>query len=242
MDIVLVPGLWLNGSTWDRVTATLEAAGHRTRALTLPGMESKDADRTGITLTDHVEAVVAALDAADGPVLLVAHSAGCGIAHAAVDARPDAVVQAVHVGGFPSGDGEMLLEGLEAVDGEVAMPDWVAMGEEANVVDFDADTLAAFYAAAIPVPEGVLTTPVKLSDERRHDVPITAVCPEYRVADLRAWVEGGDGPVELARARSVVYVDLPAGHWPQLTRPDDLARVILEAVPGGTRPGSGAAG
>lgn len=231
MDIVLVPGLWLDGSTWDRVTPTLEAAGHRTRALTLPGMESKEADRTGITLDDHVAAVVEVLDAADGPVLLVAHSAGCGIAHAAVDARPDRVVGQVHVGGFPSGDGEVLLKGLEAVDGEVAMPDWVALGEEANVADLDADALAAFYAAAIPVPEGVLTTPVRLGDERRHDVPITAVCPEYRVADLQGWIEDGDGPVELARAATVRYVDLPAGHWPQLTRPEDLARVILEAVP-----------
>jgi hypothetical protein len=28
----------------------------------------------------------------------------------------------------------------------------------------------------------------------------------------------------------VSYVDLPTGHWPQFTRPDDLARVILDAI------------
>lgn len=229
MEIVLVPGLWLDASTWDQVVPRLEAAGHSTHALTLPGMESQDADRTGVTLADHVAAVVAAIDEAAEPVLLVSHSAGCGIAHCAVDAQPDRVVRHVQIGGFPSAAGEALLGGLEAVDGEVAMPDWAEVGEEANVVDFDGEQLAAFYAAAIPVPEAVITTPVRLTDERRFDVPVTAVCPEYRVKDVRAWVEGGDLP-ELARTREVEYVDLPAGHWPQLTRPADLAAVILASV------------
>ena len=49
MDIVLIPGLWLDGSSWDEVIPSLQQAGHRTHALTLPGMESKDADRTKIT-------------------------------------------------------------------------------------------------------------------------------------------------------------------------------------------------
>lgn len=230
MDIVLVPGLWLNGSTWDAVVPHLERAGHRARALTLPGMASKDTDRTGITLEDHVAAVVEAIDRADGPVLLVGHSAGAGIAHAALDARPDRVARSVQIGGFPSDDGDQLLGGLPAEGGEVPMPDWAEMGEEANVVDFDEASLARFYAEAIPVPEAVVTTPVKLSDERRYDIPVTHVCPEYTSADLRGWMESGDGPTELSRTREVEYVDLPGGHWPQLTQPEALARLILAAA------------
>jgi pimeloyl-ACP methyl ester carboxylesterase len=229
MDIILIPGLWLDGSSWDAVVPTLERAGHRARPLTLPGMESRDADRSGITLADQVAAVVAAIDEADGPVLLVGHSLGSAIGHAAVDARPDRVARAVYVGGFPPADGEALLEGLPAGNGEVAMPDWVEVGEEANISDFDEESLARFYANAIPAPEGVLAGPQRLHDERRYDVPVTAVCPEYTAADLRGWVESGDLP-ELARTRDVEYVDLPGGHWPQLTQPDKLARVILDAA------------
>jgi pimeloyl-ACP methyl ester carboxylesterase len=33
---------------------------------------------------------------------------------------------------------------------------------------------------------------------------------------------------ELARVKQVEYVDLPGGHWPQLTQPDALARILLE--------------
>jgi pimeloyl-ACP methyl ester carboxylesterase len=229
MDIILIPGLWLHGSSWDAVTPTLEKAGHRVQALTLPGMDSKETDRAGISLRDHIDAVVAAIDEADGPVLLVGHSAGSGIAHAALDARPSRVARAVYVGGFPTPEGGQLLAGLPAENGEVVMPDWAEVDEEANIVDFDEESLARFYADAIPAPEGVLTDRVQLSDERRYDVPVTAVCPEYTADDLRGWVEDGDVG-ELARIRDVEYVDLPGGHWPQLTQPDELAKVILGAA------------
>lgn len=231
MDIILVPGLWLDGSSWDAVTPALEKAGHRPHPLTLPGMESKDADRSGITLADHVNAVVAAIDQADGPVLLVGHSAGSGIGHAAVDARPDRVARAVYVGGFPTPAGSPMLDGLSAENGEVAMPDWAEVGEEANIADFDEESLARFYARAIPAPEGVLAGRQQLSDERRYYIPVTAVCPEYTADELCSWVEDGEEPVsELARIRDVEYVDLPGGHWPQLTQPDNLAQVILDAA------------
>jgi pimeloyl-ACP methyl ester carboxylesterase len=234
MDIVLVPGLWLDGSSWDAVVPALEREGHQVQALTLPGMESRDADRAGVSLQDQVDAVVEAIDRAQGPVLLVGHSAGSGIAHAAIDKRPEKVARAVYVGGFPSADGDQLLNGLPAENGEVAMPDWKEVGEEANVVDLDEASLARFYANAIPAPERVLTDPVRLSDERRYAVPVTAVCPEYTAADLRDWVAGGDVP-ELARVHELDYVDLPGGHWPQLTQPDLLARVLLDAA-GRVRP------
>jgi pimeloyl-ACP methyl ester carboxylesterase len=53
MDIILIPGFWLDASSWDDIVPALRQAGHRVRALTLPGMESKDADRSEITLRDH---------------------------------------------------------------------------------------------------------------------------------------------------------------------------------------------
>ncbi len=229
MDIILIPGLWLNAATWDAVVPHLEAAGHRPRALTLPGMESKAADRSGITLEDHVAAVVDALDASDGPALLVGHSAGSGLAWAAVDARPDRVARVVYVGGFPGGDGDPLLTGLPAENGEVPMPDWKEMGEEANIVDFEPAQLERFYADAIPVPEAVITTPVRLTDERRYAVPATAICPEYTVADLREWMAEGELP-ELERTLDLDLVDLPGGHWPQLTQPEALAAALIDAA------------
>jgi len=229
MDIILIPGLWLDGSSWDEVVPALEQAGHRTHALTLPGMEPKDADRSQVTLRDHVDAVVEVIDScgSDGQVVLVGHSAGCAIAHAAVDARPDRVARAVYVGGFPTGDGDAVADGYPAENGEVPLPDWSAFEDE-DLVDLDDEARAEFRERAIPSPAHVTRDPQQLSDERRYDVPVTVISTEFTSEMLREWIEQGLAPVrEFAKIRDVEYVDLPTGHWPQLTRPEELARAIL---------------
>jgi pimeloyl-ACP methyl ester carboxylesterase/pterin-4a-carbinolamine dehydratase len=236
MDIILIPGLWLDGSSWDEVVPALERAGHRTHALTLPGMEAKDADRSRITLRDHVDAVVDAIDScgSDGQVVLVGHSAGCGIAHAAVDARPDRVARAVYIGGFPTGDGATIADEFPVENGEVPLPDWSDFEEE-DLTGLDGEGRRAFRERAIPSPAHVTSDPQQLSHERRYDVPVTVVATEFTSEMLRGWVEQALAPVrELARIREVTYVDLPTGHWPQLTRPEELARAILAATPGAT--------
>jgi len=232
MDIILVPGLWLDGSSWEKVVPALEAAGHRAHPMTLPGLESKDADRSGITLRDHVDAVVREIDACDPEekVVLVGHSAGCGISHAAIDARPGRVARAIYVGGFPAGDGDALAASFKAVNGEVPLPDWSEFGEE-DLADLDEEALVVFRERAIPSPEHVTRDPQELSDARRYDVPVTAIATEYTADMLRDWIAQGEGSVqELKKIRDVEYVDLPTGHWPQFTRPEDLARAFLAAI------------
>ena len=78
MDIILIPGFWLDASSWQRVTPILEEAGHRVNALTLPGLEAADADRSGIGLRDHIDAVVEDVDAypTDAQIVVVGHSGG----------------------------------------------------------------------------------------------------------------------------------------------------------------------
>ena len=234
MDIILIPGLWLDGASWEQVVPVLEAAGHRAHPVTLPGMESEAADRSGITLRDHVEAVVAAIDAAgrDGEVVLVGHSVGAAIAHAALDRRPDRVACAVYVGGFPTGDGDAVADGFAAVRGEVALPEWSAFEDE-ELVGLDEEARARFRERAIPSPEHVTIDPQQLSDERRYLVPVTVICTEFSSDQLQAWIDEGLAPVqEFTRIRKVELVDLPTGHWPQFTRPADLGRAILASVEG----------
>lgn len=235
MDIVLIPGLWLDGSSWDEVVPVLEQAGHRTHPLTLPGMESKGADRSEITLRDHVAAVVEvidSLDPADGKVVLVGHSAGGAVAHAAVDARPDRVARVVYVGGFPTGDGDSVAGGYPAENGEVPLPDWSAF-DDADLADLDDKARAQFRERAIPSPEHVTRGPQQLFDERRYDVPVTVISTEFTSEMLREWIEQGLAPVrEFTKIRDVEYVDLPTGHWPQFTRPEELGRAILASASG----------
>ncbi len=240
MNVILIPGFWLDASSWDQVVPTLERAGHRTRPLTLPGLESPDADRSAITLRDHVAAVVAEIDAAtdagtdpaDGGIVLVGHSGGGAIAHAAVDARPDRIARVVYVDAWPLGEGYAINDGLPAEHGEIPLPDWSLFDDE-DLVDLDETLRAAFLKRAIPSPARVARDPQRLVDERRYAVPATVIACEFSSALLREWMAQGEPRLrELAGLRSVDYVDLPTGHWPQFTRPEALAEAILASLRG----------
>jgi pimeloyl-ACP methyl ester carboxylesterase len=230
MDIILIPGFWLDASSWDDITPALEKAGHRTHPLTLPGMESADADRSGIGLRDHIDYVVGEVDKLDGPVVLVGHSGGGAVAHAVADARPDRIARVVYVDSAPLGPGGVINDELPVVDGEIPLPDWNVFEDE-DLVDLTPELRDAFRARAIPTPKGVAFDKQVLSDDRRFDVPVTVICCEFSSAMVRAWVEQ-DIPFakELAAVKDTAYIDLPTGHWPQLTKPAELADAIVSAV------------
>lgn len=230
MDVLLIPGFWLDASSWGDLPAALERAGHRARALTLPGLESRDADRSGIGLRDHVDAVVAAVDETDGPVVLVGHSGGGAIAHAVADARPDRIARVVYVDAGPLGSGRPINDGLATDGDEIPLPDWSAFDED-SLRDLDDDLRAAFRARAIPQPKGVAYDAQVLSDDRRYDVPVTVIACEMPSSLLGELIGKGHPFVaELAAVRDVEYVDLPTGHWPQFTKPRELAEAVVAAV------------
>jgi pimeloyl-ACP methyl ester carboxylesterase len=232
MDIILIAGLWLDGSAWDDVVPALRELGHRPVPLTLPGQGD---GRQTATLADQVATVLATVDSADGRPLVVGHSAACTLAWLAADARPDIVAGVVLTGGWPSADGEPYADFFEPVDGVVPFPGWGSF-EGADSADLDEDARRRFAAAAVPVPVGVTRGVVRLTDERRYEVPVTLVCPEFTPAQAREWIDSGELP-ELARMSAtgrLELVDIDSGHWPMLTRPAELARLIATAAEGNT--------
>lgn len=224
VDILLIGGLWLDGSVWDDVVPELEALGHRPMPLTLPGQGDGS---LSATLADQVAAVVAAVDSASKPVV-VGHSAACTLAWLAADARPDRVAAVALIGGFPSSDGDSYADFFEHTDGAMPFPGWAPF-EGPDSADLDEQARERLAAAAIPVPVGVSKGVVRLSDDRRYDVPVTLVCPEFTPARAAEWIEAGELP-ELAAARNLDLLDLDSGHWPMLSKPAELARLLASVA------------
>lgn len=225
MDILLIGGLWLNGSVWDRVASALEPLGHRPVPLTLPGQGDGSASAT---LDDQLAAVLAAVDAAHGKPLLVGHSAACRLAWLAADRRPERLAKVALIGGFPTSDGQPYADFFEVRDGAMPFPGWGPF-DGPDAADLDDAARRELAAGAIPVPEGVAKGVVRLADERRFDVPVLVVCPEFTPEQARKWIDAGDVP-ELARAERVDFADIDSGHWPMVTRPAELARILAAAA------------
>ncbi|HEY9324308.1 MAG TPA: alpha/beta hydrolase [Agromyces sp.] len=232
MDVILIPGFWLDASSWQQVTPALEAAGHRVHPVTLPGLESVDADRSGIGLRTHIDAVAALVDRFDAPVALVGHSGGGAIAHGVADARPDRIARVVYVDAGPLADGDVINDELPFEGDDLPLPPWEAFGD-GDLIDLDDSLRAEFRARAIPEPAAVATDPIRLGDERRYDVPVTIIACQFPSSLLGEWIAAGSPFTrELAKISDVSYLDVPTGHWPQFTKPVQLGQAIVAALEG----------
>lgn len=240
MDVILIPGFWLTGDSWAPITEALSAAGHRVHPVTLPGLTPQDTaeSRARIGLADHVSAVVGLVDELPDGVVLVGHSGGGAVAHAVVDAvvgsRPHAIARVIYVDSAPLADGGCINADLPARDGEIPLPDWSVFDEE-SLRGMTPQIRGAIEHVAIPTPARVASDPQRLHDDARFTVPITLICCEMDVATMREIAENADHPwhsylAETARVAHVAWVDLPTGHWPQYTRPDELSEILLNTL------------
>jgi pimeloyl-ACP methyl ester carboxylesterase len=221
--ILLVPGFWLGAWAWDEVAALLRADGHDETALTLPGLESVESDRSAITASDHVDAICEAVRAAATPVVLVVHS-GTGYAgYAASDRVPELIAAMIYVD-TGAGVGAMDPD-FAGIEHPLPSPDELAESE--NLDGLSQGQLDTFRRNAVPEPGGVLREAIELKNNARLDIPTTVICTSYSSDQCKQAMEQGIGfLVGLKDLRNVTWIDLPTSHWPMWSRPKELAQII----------------
>jgi pimeloyl-ACP methyl ester carboxylesterase len=160
--------------------------------------------------------------------MVVGHSAACTLAWIVADQRPGAIHDVVLIGGFPSADGDAYRDLFPPVDGVTPFPGWEPFAGP-DSADLDETARARIASTAVPVPVGVSRGLVRLTDDRRFDVPVLLVCPEFSPEQARAWIDAGEVP-ELSRATHVAFADIDSGHWPMVSRPVELARILDAAA------------
>ena len=225
--IVLVPGWWLGAWAWDEVAALLRADGHEVTAVTLPGLESVDADRASVTMEDHVGAIVDAVRAAGDGVVLAVHSGAGAPGYAASDRVPELIAAMVYVDTGPA-IGVLDAEGPEI---ERPMPPFDELAKSENLDGISDEQLRVWGERAVPEPAAAYREAAELDNDGRLDIPSTVICTSMTSEDVKGWIEEGYAFIAgLADLRHVDYVDLPTSHWPMFSEPQALARILADVA------------
>jgi pimeloyl-ACP methyl ester carboxylesterase len=219
--VILVHGAWHGAWAWAEITERLAAEGIRSVALDLPS-KGRDTDALG-DLYDDAEVVRAAIAAADGPALVVAHSygglpvseGGAGAAHL------------VYLAAFMLEPGQTLLGLRNGVE-----PDWWVTSEDGRTLLPDDPTYVFFAdcppevaerAAAALVPHRKLVFSQEQRTAAWQTVPSTYVVCERDNAIPPALQE-------LMAQRAGTVSRLDSSHSPFLSRPGEVTAIIQETL------------
>lgn len=218
---VLVPGAWLGGFAWERVSSALVEAGHLVRPVTLAGLGNRD-DEAEVTLQTHVDDVVGLVERGDlTDVVLVGHSYSgipVGLAALALGDRVRHLVlvdSEVPVDGQPFA-GERLRATLEANGGV-----WPPLGhDDLEGHDLAHEDVHFFEDWSKPHPGRTLTDPAHVDGD-------LAAVPTTYVKCLKDGPVPGDDVAALLASPQWSLVELDTGHWPVWSAPAELTEILL---------------
>lgn len=233
--IILLAGHWLGAWAWEEVVERLTTHGRRAVAVTLPGLDGLDPERSTRTLDDQVAAIERTMDEAAAsprrPVVLVAHSGANAPVSMVLDRHPELVGRVIWVDSGPVAPGTVFAPDAPDDLVEMPLPPFEVLGEQASLEGLSARDLERFRTRAVPEPGPVLRQPVPLANDARLRVPTTVVCCSIPGAQLMELAHAGHPMfAEVAGLHDLDLVDLPTGHWPMWSRPDELARVLATAA------------
>ncbi|WP_242681318.1 alpha/beta fold hydrolase [Tessaracoccus sp. SD287] len=235
--IILIAGHWLGAWAWDEVLEHLDTDHSRAVAVTLPGLDEDDPERTAKTLDDQVTAILDLLTGLgvgqDQPATIVAHSGANAPVSMVLDQHPELVHRVVWVDSGPVATGSVFAPDLPETVEELALPSFDVLGQQASLDGLGAEVLERFRVRAVPEPGPVLRQPVELTNGARRAVPTTLVCCSIPGAQVLELARAGHPMfAEVAKLEHLDVIDLPTGHWPMWSRPGDLADAIASAASG----------
>jgi pimeloyl-ACP methyl ester carboxylesterase len=220
-NVVLVHGVYADGSSWQKVIPLLQAQGLHVTSVQNPTT----------SLQDDVDAVKRALAEQNGPTLLVAHSyGGMVISQAGDDPKVTGLVYIAARAPDAGEDYPALVKKFAAAPASAGLQ-WSPSGygklsEQAFVNDFAGDLpkqeALVYYAVQLPMAKAI--TMAKTTVAAWHTKPTWyAVSTQDRTInpDLERF---------MAKRMNAHTIEIPSSHVSLLSHPQEVADLILEAA------------
>jgi pimeloyl-ACP methyl ester carboxylesterase len=224
-NIVLVHGLWADGSSWSKVIPILEKAGHKVIAVQLP-LHS---------LADDVATVKRAIDLVGGPTILVGHSfGGFVITNAAYNNQN--VTGLVYVSAFAPDEGEYTANFVDVS----TLPPGLLVPDSGGFLYLNPEM---FHEAFIQDANATEAETLAVVQKPAHQSFATEPSGPPAWKQLPTWFEVSEGdhiiPPDVqrnfAKRMNATTISLNSSHASLVTHPDEIAELILNATKGVTK-------
>ena len=220
-NVVLVHGLYADGSSWSEVIGRLQSAGVRVTAVQNPLT----------SFTDDVASVRRALAMQDGPTVLAAHSYGGMVAtEAGVDPKVTALVYVAARAPDAGEDYTALAKRFPtppASAGLVKSGDYLQLNENAFLNDFanGVDPIKAHELYAVQQPNVA-----SLSPNAMTTVAAWRSKPSWYAVSKNDRTINTELERFMAARMKATTIELDAGHLSLVSHPTEVSRLILAAA------------
>lgn len=233
MDFVLIPGAWLGGWSWEKVSEILIRKGHRAFCVTLTGMGNRvHLARPDLSLADAINDVqnVIRYDAPLNPVI-VGHSFAGVLASKIADLNYGSISGLIFFdssipqyteevqGGIEQWSEKDRKEFLDDVRSKGKGWQFLLSDEVFSKIggDFSESQKLDFYSRITPMPYRYIADSIQL----------TSNYPKIKKAHILC-TGGGDDPNEIIKSYLFgPYKVIDSGHWPMITKPEETADDLI---------------
>jgi pimeloyl-ACP methyl ester carboxylesterase len=241
---VLVGGGWLGGWCWQKVARQLRDDGHDAYPLTPTGLgERVHLASPQVDLDTHITDVVNLIGFEDlHDVVLLGHSYGGLVVTGAADRISERISELVYLDTAPLPDGGSLIEKFppelrrrteeqvqELGEGwKFPIPPQEELANMASLEGVDEDHLRLLYSRATPQPFGTYTQPLRLKNPAREPLPKLGILCSFSLDQVKEMIASGQPLFRELDGPEWRFVELPTGHYPMFSRPEDLAELVLD--------------
>jgi pimeloyl-ACP methyl ester carboxylesterase len=223
-NIVLVHGLWADGSSWNKVIPILKNAGHRVIAVQLAAH----------SLADDVATVKRAIDLVGGPTILVGHSFG-GFVITNAGYNNQNVTGLVYVSAFGPDEGESTANFVPAE----ALPPGLLVFDSGGFAYLNPEMFPQAFAQDVNATEAEIMAIVQ---KPAHQSLFTEPSGPPAWKQLPTWFQVSEGdhiiPPDVqrmfAQRMNATTISLNSSHASPVSHPDEIAQLILDAARGST--------
>ena len=221
-NIVLVHGLWADGSSWSKVIPILEKAGHRVIAVQLAAH----------SLEDDVATVKRAIELVGGPTIVVAHSFGGFVITNAAYNNPN-VTGLVYVSAFAPDEGESAVNFVPVE----SLPPGLLVFDSRGFAYLNPEMFPQAFAQDVNTTEAEILAAVQ---KPAHQSLFTAPSGPAAWKQLPTWfvvsendrIIPPDAERMFAQRMNATTISLDSSHASLVSHPDEIAQLILNATRG----------